>query len=337
MNELMQDIPRWLDAMLPVLAVLLIVLVVVFVAASMLIPFTALIWWAGWIKPSHTSRDPGGNPRAAQAVCIEGPFLVYLSGIGDISGDYSTRYEDEFLDALAARIRGLAIITDVFAFSFTNQSMTSQRLLGWFWRWVNAERLRKGPLKATGKLIEMRNILHVGVSADRRYGPIYNYGTAEMIVQGLLRKGYRMGSGTPITLLGYSGGGQIALASAGYLKATLQAPVQVISLAGIMNAHPAIDHIDRLYHIYGSKDWHQRVGVLIFPSRWPFFVQSRWNRALTAGKIEIIRTGPMLHSGRGSYLDATKKLDNGQSYMDYTADLVAAFVQQLAPVEKMSG
>jgi hypothetical protein len=63
---------------------------------------------------------------------------------------------------------------DVFPFSVQNQSMTSERVLGCLWGWINAQRLRKGRLRFTGDLILLRNILYTAVSADRRYGPIYN-------------------------------------------------------------------------------------------------------------------------------------------------------------------
>jgi hypothetical protein len=299
---------------------------------AMAVPLAVLVWWSGWRLPLGPARRAPAVPAPPHPDAPEAErYLVYLSGMGDISGEYSTRYEDALLEAVAARVPGLAVITDVFAFSVTNEAMTDQWLLGWFWRWTNEQRLRKGPLKAAGRLIFARNILHIAVSADYRYGPIYNYGTAEMILQGLLRKGYRLGSGTPITLLGYSGGGQIALASSGYLAATLGAPVQVISLAGVMNSNRSLDYIERLYHLYGSKDGLQRLGALIFPSRWPWPRTTRWNRALTAGRIRLVCTGPMTHAGRGSYLDATRFLPDGTSYMEHTADLIAAEVRGIQP------
>src|SRR5690606_29827102 len=139
------------------------------------VPISALVWWAGWRRARSEARPPPPLPPPAP-----GPFLVYLSGVGDISGEYSTRYEDIFLDAVAARVPGLAVVTDVFAYSVENLSMTSEQGLGWFWRWVNDVRLRaRGPLRNVGKLIAARNVLHIAVSADRRYGPIYNYGVAE--------------------------------------------------------------------------------------------------------------------------------------------------------------
>ncbi|NTU78957.1 MAG: hypothetical protein HGA45_06055 [Chloroflexales bacterium] len=302
-------------------------LVVLFIAFAVAIPLSVLTWWAGWSRRAGPAMAP---PAPCQAAPAAGPFLVYLSGVGDISGEYQSRYEDEFLAAVAERVPGLVVISDVFAYSVANLSMTSQRELGWFWAWLHQMRLRKGsPLKKAGKLIDLRNVLHIAVSADWRYGPIYNYGVAEMILQGLARHGYRVGSGTPVSILGYSGGGQIALATSGYVQATLRVPVQVISLAGVMNSSRSLDSISVLTHLYGSEDGGQRMGQLIFPARWPIFPGTHWGRALAEGKISARCLGPMRHSGRHSYFDATVPAEDGRSFKDVTADEVSGLLIRL--------
>jgi len=313
--------------LLPYLLWALLVLVVALALGAMAAAIAVLLWWAGWTKRAAYAPPANATPTAPAARPAD-RYLVYLSGVGDVSGEWISRYEQAFLAAIAARAPGTAILEDIFPFSPANRGMTSERLLGWFWGWVHAERVRKGRLRRLGELIDVRNMLHVAASADYRYGPIYNHGTAEMIVRGLLRRGYRLGGGAPVTIMGYSGGGQVALASAGYLKATLKAPVQVISLAGIMNSSPALDWIDRLAHLYGTRDGWLRFGALIFPARWPLFRWSRWNRALAAGKIALICTGPMAHTGRGSYLDDTALLESGQSYMARTAEIIAELVRE---------
>ncbi|MCS6882403.1 MAG: hypothetical protein RMK84_14300 [Oscillochloridaceae bacterium] len=301
-------------------------LLILFILFAIAIPTSVLIWWAGWRKATPQTRlHPPGPP-------VAGPFLVYLSGVDDISGEFSTPYEDALLDAIADRIPGLVIVTDVFAYSFANVGITSEGNLAWFWAWLNALRLnKKSPLRRVGRLINLRNMLHVAVSADRRYGPMYNYGVAEMIIQGLLRHGYVLGSGSQVALLGYSGGAQIALGTSGYIQATLRAPVQVISLGGIMNSDESLSRINVLIHLYGTRDrWH-RLSDVIFPARWPIFRGSQWNRALAMGKIEKVCLGPMFHTGRGSYLDATRHVEDGRSYLDVTADTIAERIRRLTP------
>lgn len=297
----------------------------VLVIAAMTVPISALVWWAGW----RQRHQPAVLIPPSTAPPTTGPFLVYLSGIGDISGDYSTRYEDCFLAALVVRIPNLVLISDVFAYSIENLSMTSQRHLGRFWGWANTERLGKGPLKALGKLIDLRNILYTAVAADRRYGPIYGYDMAEMIIQGLLRQGYQIGSGTPVSLLGYSGGAQIAMVSAGYLQATLRSAVQVISLGGLMNPSPVLDQIVALTHFYGTRDTMQRIGALIFPARWPLRAETRWKRGLASGTIRLVCLGPMDHAGPGCYLDDRAYLPDGRSYMQISAEAVADQIRRI--------
>lgn len=313
-----------------------IALIVLFIAIAIAIPMSVLTWWAGWSRRAGPATAPAAPASLPSAPPAAGPFLVYLSGVGDISGEYQTRYEEHLLDALVERVPGLVVVTDVFAYSVENMSLTSQRELGWFWAWVNKVRLRKGgPIqlvgKNVGKLINLRNMLHIAVSADRRYGPIYNYGVADMILQGLVRHGYVPGSGAPITLLGYSGGGQIALATSGYIQATLRVPVQVISLAGIMNSSRSLATISSLTHLYGSEDHQQRLSDRIFPARWPLFSGSHWSHALAEGKIRSVCLGPMLHTGRRSYLDDTVYLDDGRSYLAVTADSIAELIVRLGP------
>lgn len=302
-------------------------LLLALVVAAIVVPLTVLFWWAGWSKRSQAPAAdvlPRVDPPVAAA---PGPFLVYLSGVGDISDEYQTTYEDQLLDEVAARVPGLVVSSDVFAFSVDNLGLTSQQRLGWFWAWVNRERLRKGsPLRQVGQLINLRNILQITVSADARYGPVYNYSVAEIILQSLVRHGYVPGSGAPIALLGYSGGGQIALATAEYVQATFQAPVQVISMGGLMNSSRSLRTIDRLTHLYGTRDSAQRFADWVFPKRWPLFKQSDWNQAIAAGRLHRICLGPMGHTGRKSYLDATATVADGRSYREVTAGAIAALL-----------
>ena len=316
---------------------LLGVLAVVAIAA----PLSVLIWWAGWTQRAQPISSPSqpeteflketqflhpATPPFAQGAASD-PFLVYFSGVGDISDVYQSRYEDDLLDAVKARVPNLIVITDVFGYSVDNLSMTSQRHLGWFWSWVNDVRQRKdSPFKRAGWLIDLRNILHISVSADSRYGPVYNYSVAEMVLQSLVRHGYVPGSGVPVTQLGFSGGGQIALATAGTVAATLRAPVQVIGMGAVMNSSPSLAAITRLTILYGTGDHVQSLSDWIFPARWPLLKNSGWNRALRAGKIQRICLGPMGHTKRNSYLDGTVYMADGRSYRDVTADAIAALV-----------
>ena len=123
-------------------------------------------------------------------------------------------------------------VLEVFPYSVQNRALTGQRFFAWFWRF--ALKLKLSRVAFAGFIINLRNAFQVAVSADRRYGPIYNQGMAETLHSALRGHGYSVGSGVPVTIVGYSGGGQVAVGAAAYLKEIIHAPVTVVSLGGIM-------------------------------------------------------------------------------------------------------
>jgi hypothetical protein len=168
-----------------------------------------------------------------------------------------------------------------------------------------------------GYLVNIRNIFQVAVSADRRFGPIYNLGVARKLRNRLVRNGYRVGSGVPVTLLGWSGGGQIALGAARYLPGMIKAPVRVLSVGGVMSDDVGLQRIEHLWHLYGQKDPLEPVGRYLYAGRWRVHPNSPWNRALADGKITLIPLGPYTHNGKGSYFDNETTLPGGETHMRY--------------------
>jgi pimeloyl-ACP methyl ester carboxylesterase len=251
-------------------------------------------------------------------------YVVYLPGIGEISGEGLDEKEKSFLAGLAAHLPDLEIVKDVFPYAMNNNGLTSQRLFAALWRWIQQRKLNGKVLLAN--LINIRNLFQVAVSADRRYGPIYNYGTAEVIQAALLRRGYKIGHGKPVTLIGYSGGGQIAIGAATYLKTMLKAPLQVISLGGTFADDPGLVYIDHLYHLYGQKDIAQQLATLLYAGRWPLLRYSTWNQAKAEGRVTMICIGPMRHRGSGGYLDDRSYLPTGQSYQDHSVEIMARLI-----------
>jgi hypothetical protein len=185
------------------------------------------------------------------------------------------------------------------------------------WRWLEQRRLRdRGGVLLF--LINIRNMFQVAVSADSRYGPIYNFGVAQEVVRGLCRHGYQIGSGKPVTLIGWSGGGQIAIGATTYLYGLLGAPIRVISVGGVLSSDPGILSLAHLYHLYGTKDPVQGAGAVLFAGRWPMEQQSPWNRALAAGRITLTSLGPIVHAGPRNYFDTERSMPDGQIYADRT-------------------
>lgn len=321
------------------LAALLIFSVLI---AGVLAPLGALSWWAGWsggaAGTTTSGRAGGGEELAPPVVFTPSPaelaapaehFIVYLSGIGDVSATSLHAYELGYIEALAAALPRTRFIDDIFAFSVTNVGLTEDERLGRFWRWMTQVKEGTGRGAALSKMaIQGRNMLQVAVSADRRYGPVFNYGTANSIFQNLLEAGYAPGSGVPVTLIGYSGGGQVVLASAQYLKPALAGPLQVISLGGVMADSAGITAADEVIHLDSKLDPVQAVADYLFPRRWPLARTSRWNRALASGKLRRIEVGPMLHNGPGGYLDPDKRLADGRSHLETTVAVTTTLVSR---------
>lgn len=297
--------------------------------AGALSPLETLGWWAGWYGHGHDelpeARSSAGAHRSRER------YLVFLSGIHSVSDVTYANREITLLERLAARLPDIEIV-QVFPYSVTNRALTGQRVFAWFWRWLLKRKLDNSTLaNLTGLLINMRNLWQVAVSADRRYGPLYNHGSAELILRTLLDRGYDPGLGAPITLVGYSGGAQIAAGAAPHLKEMANARVEVISLGGVISADPGLDALERLYHLTGRRDRVQRIGSLLFPGRWPILAHSSWNRARAQGRIHAIDMGPADHTGRRGYLDHETSLEDGRSYLDNTVEVIASIVESGVP------
>jgi predicted Abi (CAAX) family protease len=300
---------------------------VLFLVAAFFAPLDALGWWAGWTGDGLEAAPPTG--ALAVPVATDRPirrFVVYLDGIGQAS-DQALPEGEDFLRRLGERLPDdVAIVRGIMPYSVRNQPMTDGRWLGRFWRLVDRLRLRN-PQSLLGLIINLRNVTVVAVSADQRYGPIYNQGTAQVILDSLLANGYRLGSGTPLTLLGFSGGGQIALGALPHLRRALAAPVEVISLGGVFSGGNRFLEAAHVYHLTGSRDRVTRIGPLLFPRRWTWLSLSYWNRARRRGRVSLVPLGPVGHELPGGILDAQALLPDGRSHMRQTVDLVNAILQ----------
>ncbi len=311
---------------LPDLLTLALVALIGFLIAGALSPFEALGWWAGWYgQPLEQSAPESDDASLAMSQELQPRhFVVFLSGIHSVSDEVFAGRELALLERLDAKLLD-TVIVEVFPYSVTNRALTGQRTFARFWRWALKRKLSGATL--AGFLINLRNVWQVAVSADRRYGPIYNQGSAEMLERALRRHGYEVGSGVPVTLIGYSGGGQIAMGAAPYLKEALDAPIQVLSLGGVLSADPGLLSLDKLYHLYGTRDMVQRLGAIFFPGRWRLLPHSAWNRAKEEGIVELIDLGPVKHTGRGGYLDDKSLRPDGKSFLDATVEAIVRAIQ----------
>lgn len=288
-------------------------------------PFEALGWWAGWFGEEIyvEQQPPSEHVRLARPNADS--YILFLSGIGRVSGETFSLREQGFLQRLAAALPHSVIIDDIFPYSVNNLPLTGQPFFARLWRWALRRKL-DGPHIA-GNLINIRNIWQVCISADNRYGPIYNQAVAEVLLHSLLRYDYDAEHQRPIFIIGYSGAGQIAVGAVPYLRQHIQAPIYVISLGGIFSSEPGLLRAEHFYHIYGSTDWACKLGW-IAPGRWPIFPSSDWNRARRQGLITLRNVGPMCHSGASGYLDRNSYLPDGTSHMDHIVQLMTEVVHR---------
>ena len=303
------------------------------VTMALLAPFESLGWWAGWTKRELQQVTPLGEINPAQEPADL--YIVYLTAIGGISADLSSR-ERRFLDRLEEAMPGkVVIIDDVFPFSVNNNPLNGERALSWLWQRMHNSRVG-GKASGFAILIFVRNLFQVAVSGDPRYGPIYNFGVARELTRSLIQHGYPPNSGIPIAVMGWSGGGQIAVGVAPYLHEALQAPVYVVSIGGVISDDPGLDQVDHLYHLQSSIDRFPHISEVLYPGRWRVMRHSHWYRAEEAGRISVIDPGPMRHTGRGDYLDRHTLLPNGQSNLDRTIEVVVAALQG-HPIPELDG
>ncbi len=302
----------------------------IFVTAA-LAPMESLGWWAGWGAEPPKKHEISGDEEDGKGEDDADFYLVYLSGIGAISGTSVPAEEYPFIYGLNKRLANGKIISDIYPYSVANNGLTGQRGFAWLWR--RLEKIAQTPgskLAIMTMIINMRNAFQLFVSADRRYGPVYNLGIANEVYAGLLRNGYRPKSGKPVILLGWSGGGQIAIGTVEYLAA-LPGSIYVISVGGLLSDDPGLKKIDQLWHLYGVADPLQALGGVLFAGRWPLMPNSPWNETMADGKIEIICLGQFGHNGKGNYFDMVTPVRNdakGRTHGQKTLDTIVRILNE---------
>ena len=291
-------------------------------------PFETLGWWGTWLNPY--ADEPWPTPHADGERDRPRAWVVYLSGIGSISGDELLPNEVRFLDALDEALPHCRVVRSVFPYSPSGRSLlTGQRVFQWLWR--RLEHARRSGGSAAPSLVNLRNLFQVMVAADHRYGPVYGFGLAQTVVRHLARAGYD--AGLPVILLGSSGGGQISLAAAPYLAAALDAPIGVVTVGGVMGSDRGLDHVVRLTSLAGAKDGVHRFGRRVFPGRWPVMADSSWNRARAEGRLVERVIGPMGHAGRGAYFDPDAVTAAGVPFLRVTVRAVSEAVGETLVAE----
>jgi hypothetical protein len=300
---------------LDLVTTLVLVALVGVLIIGLLSPIESLRWWAG---ASAEETIPIELPQTESA---PDPVLIYLSGIGSISGDELLSEESLFLDRLAPLLPGSVIVRDVFPYSVTGVGLTGARAFAGFWRVLDRMRLNGDQMLSS--LINLRNVFQVAVAADPRYGPIFANGVARIIAREAVAAGFRPGGSQRLVLFGYSGGAQVAVSAAPFLRDMLNTRVHVVSLGGVLDSDPGLRVVAALHHVVGDKDVMERVGRIVYPGRWPIVATSDWNTARRDGVVQVRVLPGMAHNTPGGYMDEAARAGSGQPFPELTAQVIA--------------
>ncbi|MDJ0775992.1 MAG: CAAX protease, partial [Mastigocoleus sp. MO_167.B18] len=110
------------------------------------------------------------------------------------------------------------------------------------------------------------------------------------------------------------------------LKRLTGAPIEVISLAGVISGNTGAMEIEHLYHLVGKQDRVEKVGPIMFPGRWLVFFLSDWNRAKRRGKFSFIPLGPVGHNGVDGPFSEQEFLPDGRTNLRQTLDMVTGIL-----------
>ncbi|MBW4663373.1 MAG: hypothetical protein KME01_04100 [Chroococcus sp. CMT-3BRIN-NPC107] len=320
MLQLLAKIILWLrGGSLKLLTIALLILLV----WGTLSPVGTLIWWADEgvqllglkSNPKITSVTPNNTTsKSSQLSC----YIVFLPGVGDFSANQLTSGEEIFLKSLIAEHPNCIAVSDVFPYSAANESLGGKRVLAPLWEFANRA---QGWLAVSNVIIKIRNLWRFAISADPRYGPIYNQGIATAIID-------RMNAQQPIpekplqvVMVGTSGGVQVALGAADYLKRNLKAEISIVSLGGVFAGTNGFTASDRVYHLHGEFDWVENIGAIVFPSRWPWTVGSPFNQARLQNRYGVASSGAHAHDGAKGYF-GENLASKGVTYVDLTLQAV---------------
>jgi hypothetical protein len=288
-------------------------------------PIGTLVWWLNQgaeglglrreIKKLPANSSPSANQKNINC------YIVYLPGVGDSSANELSAGEEYFLNRLQKTHANCVTVRDVFPYSAANQDLAGQRFLAPFWQ---AAQKGEGWFKNAGVLIKIRNLWRFAISADDRYGPVYNQGIAAAIVDRMNAvHPISQVSGQPIQLIliGTSGGVQVALGAVPYLNQWLKPQLVVVSAGGAFDGEAGFETTQHVYHLQGERDWVDDIPRVVFASRWPWAIQSPFNQARQQGRFTNLDSGNHTHDGEQGYFGQAIAHDQA-TYVDLTLQKV---------------
>ncbi|WP_433782117.1 hypothetical protein ACQPX6_19645 [Actinomycetospora sp. CA-101289] len=291
--------------------VLVAVLGVALVAVAELARHDVLVYATGRDRP--VGELPGGMPYAAGPGRTATASLVYLDGIGKMRFR-DTRDGGRLVARIVADAPELRVLGHVLPYSPLARPLAERRTAPWLRRHA-------------ALVLFLYNVAQILVAADARYRPLYNRAVGAEISEQLRRAGHPGDGRTPVVLLGYSGGAQIATGAVHEVATRLGAPVTVIGLGGFHSGANDLAAATAFHELTSGHDAVERVGRWLFPLRWPVPGWGPWNRARRAGKVHVHRLDPAHHVGPSSYISPTALLPDGRSHLQRTADVIVRIVR----------
>lgn len=289
---------------------------------GMVAPVGTLVWWfkqsseSLGLKPQNRLLKGNSTGAANNINC----YIVFLTGVGDYSVDQLTPGEELFLDRLAQLHPNCVTVRDVFPYSAANKDLAGDRFLAPLWE---AAEHADGWLKQADVLIKIRNLWRFAISADERYGKVYNQGIADAILDQMnASHPIAAGAQPDIILIGTSGGAQVALGAVPYLNQWLEARLIVVSAGGTFDGETGFNEADAVYHLQGKRDWIEDIPRIVFPPRWAWTVGSPINRARREGRYTVLSSGPHTHDGKEGYFGKAVEPSSQALYVELTLQQV---------------
>jgi hypothetical protein len=281
---------------------------------GLLVPITGIYsvagqyaFWNGWLGglPDPAGLFAQGDLPEAVSPATAQPwterFVVYLDGIHQSTEAHPPRVATLLAELKTRLPAGTVLIEAIETYTISPAELAADAGSRWFWgRLFALQESHPNPLVSgiCGALVQANNVIKVGISADRRYGPILNYELSLKVVQRLVEAGLRRGSGQRIVLLGYSGGAEMAMGMADVLEVLCRCPVQILTCCGVFSGNQRLDQVTGIAMVVGSQDPVAALGPLLFPGRSPLLPLSNWNKACLAGRVKRETVAGMGHNGR---------------------------------------
>ena len=274
----------------------------------LLIPIAGIVslasqfaFWEGWLAglPDPDSLFP--TPALADGADADEPqrHLVYLDGIHQLERDHPPRVT-AFLDELQQRLGSRArLLRGLDSYTVMPVALADDSGGAWFWRRLFAlqEAHPNGVVQLLAAvLVQANNVIKVGISSDRRYGPIRHYELALKLGLRLAEAGFRPGR-DELLLLGYSGGAEMAFGVADYLSRLCRQPLHIISFCGVFSGNHPLERVASLATVVGDRDPVAAFGNIAYPGRSPLSPWSRWRSALRAGSVQRLSIAGLNHNG----------------------------------------